>query len=407
MTGPTIRTDPAPELRAAALQAAARLRDRAVEASYRGWEFDDLLASRLVRLLSLGRNYPRRLWVQLGIRCPVNLRPALGVPRLPSTKASGFFARGYLELFRATGEPAWRDAANDRLAWLLGNPSPGYPGLAWGNHFDFASRGGFYPRRLPTVVWTAHIAEAFDLSASLQGDPANPTAEAHRDAVVQAGTFVLEALDRDEDAHGFCFGYAPGVMNRVHNSNLLGAGTLLRRYRITGERHCLELAARSIRWSLHRQNDDGSWAYGAGPHYRWIDNFHTAYVLESLKLAHDIAGEEVVPWRVVEDTYTFWAGHFFLDDGTPRFYHDRTHPIDIQCAAQAIETLSRLASTFPTAGPLADQVLGWTLTHMRKPNGAFRFRRLRHWTNELEPIHWGQATMLSALGAYAMHRGGP
>lgn len=404
MTAPTTATDPDPELREAAIQTAARLHDRALAMAYRGWEFDDLLASRLVRLLSFGRTFPRRVWIQLGARCPVNLRPALGVPRLPSAKASGYFARGYLELFRATGEQAWRDAANHRLAWLLEHPSPGYPGLAWGNHFDFASRGGFYPRGLPTVVWTAHIAEAFDLSASLQD---RPDAQAHRDVVVQAGTFVLEALDRDEDDHGFCFGYAPGVMNRVHNSNLLGAATLLRRYRLTGEPACLDVAAHSIRWSLHRQNDDGGWSYGAGPQYRWIDNFHTAYVLESLKLAHDIAGEEVVPWRAVEDTYQFWSSHFFLADGTPKFYHDRVYPIDIQCAAQAIETLSRLTPIFPSAGPLADRVLGWTLEHMRKPNGAFRFRRMRYWTNGLEPLHWGQATMMSALGAYAMHRGGP
>jgi hypothetical protein len=398
MTRSAAATGPAPELRAEAIQAAAQLHDRVSAAEYRGWEFDDLLASRLVRLLSFGRTFPRRVWIQLGARCPVNLRPALGVPRLPSTKASGYLARGYLELYRATGEQAWLDAADDRLAWLIENPSPGYPGLAWGNHFDFASRGGFYPRGLPTVVWTAHIAEAFDLSASIRDLPA------HRDAVVQAGTFVLEALDRDEDDGGFCFGYAPGVMNRVHNSNLLGAATLLRRYRLTGEPACLEVATRSIRWSLRRQNDDGGWTYGDGPRYRWIDNFHTAYVLESLQLAHDIGGAGVVPWRAVEDTYHFWVRHFFGPDGRPGFYHDRVFPIDIQCAAQAIETLSRLTPIFPTAGPLADRVLRWTLAHMRKPNGAFRFRRMRYWTNELEPIHWGQATMMSALGAFVRHR---
>jgi hypothetical protein len=401
MTRSAAATGPAPELRAEAIQAATRLRDRVSAAGYRGWEFDDLLASRLVRLLSFGRTFPRRVWIQLGARCPVNLRRVLGVPRLPSTKASGYFARGYLELFRTTGEQAWLDAADDRLTWLLENPSPGYPGLAWGNHFDFASRGGFYPRGLPTVVWTAHIAEAFDLSASIRDLPA------HRDAVVQAGTFVLEALDRDEDDGGFCFGYAPGVMNRVHNSNLLGAATLLRRYRLTGEPGCLELAARSIRWSLDRQNDDGGWTYGDGPRYRWIDSFHTAYVLESLKLAHDIGGEGLVPWRAVEETYQFWVGHFFGPDGAPGFYHDRVYPIDIQCAAQAVETLSRLTPMFASAGPLADRVLRWTLAHMRKPNGAFRFRRMRYFTNDLEPIHWGQATMMSALGSYVRHRFGP
>jgi hypothetical protein len=399
MTKATAAADP--ELRAAALRAAVELRAWAEAAAYRGWEFDDLLASRLVRAMTFDRTLPKRLWIQLGARSPWNLRPLLRVPKLPSTKASGFFARGYIHLFRATGAGGWLGAANARLDWLLDHPSRGYPGISWGNHFDFASRGGFYPRGLPTVVWTAHIAEAFDLSYATR------EAAAHRDAVIESGTFVLEALERaPDDDGGFCFGYAPGVMNRVHNSNLLGAATLLRRYRLTGEPACLEAAERSIRWSLRRQGDDGSWTYGDGPQYRWIDSFHTAYVLESLKLAHDVGGEGLVPWARIQATYDFWAARFFLRDGTPKFYHDRVYPIDIQCAAQAIETLSRLSPVFPSAGPLADRVLAWTLAHMRKPNGAFRFRRTRRRANDLESIHWGQATMMSALGAFALYRGG-
>lgn len=386
-------------MRAEAMAAAVELHGWAEAASYRGWEFDDLLASPLVRRLTLGRPFLKRVWIQVGARLPWNPRPLLGVPELPSTKASGYFARGYLELYRATGDGAWLRAANGRLSWLLQTGSSGHPGLGWGNHFDYASRGGFYPRGLPTVVWTGQIAEAFDLSYAIQEMPA------HRDAVVQAGTFVLEALDRSADDTGFCFGYAPGIMNRVHNSNLLGAATLLRRYRHTGEAACLAAAERSIRWSLHRQRDDGGWPYGEGRRYRWIDNFHTAYVLESLKLAHDIAGDDVCPWPAVQGSYDYWVDSFFLPDGTPKFYHHRVYPLDIQCAAQAIETLSRLSAVFPSAGPLADQVLGWTLATMRRPDGAFRFRRARLGTNELASIHWGQATMMSALGAYVRHRG--
>lgn len=386
-------------MRADAIEAAETLQGWAESRSFRGWEFDDFLAARLIRILSFGRTFPKRVWIQIGARLPWNVRRLLGVPKLPSTKASGYFARGHLELFRATGHESWLRAANDRLSWLLHNPSRGFPGISWGNHFDFASRGGFYPRGLPTVVWTAHIAEAFDLSYAVQKIPA------HREAVMEAAEFVMEGLDRSADHEGFCFGYAPGVMNQVHNSNLLGAATLLRRYRLTGEPAFLETAARSIGWSLARQNSDGGWTYGDGPRYLWIDNFHTAYVLESLILAHDTGGESLVPWSAIQATYEFWTDRFFLEDGTPKFYHDRIHPIDIQCAAQAIETLSRLAPRFPAAGPLADRVLTWTLLHMRKPNGTFRFRRHRYWKIDLESIHWGQSTMMSALGAYAAHRG--
>jgi hypothetical protein len=37
---------------------------------------------------------------------------------------------------------------------------------------------------------------------------------------------------------------------------------------------------------------------------------------------------------------------------------------------------------------------------MQKKNGAFRYQIRRFWKNNLEAIHWGQSTMLAALGAY-------
>jgi hypothetical protein len=48
------------------------------------------------------------------------------------------------------------------------------------------------------------------------------------------------------------------------------------------------------------------------------------------------------------------------------------------------------------------KVANWTLANMQKSNGAFRLRRGRVLKNGLESIHWGQATMLSALGCLLM-----
>ena len=390
--------EPRDPLAADALASAERLTRWAEERAFQGWEFDDFLASPLVRLLSVGNLFLQRVWLQVGERLPINLRPVICVPYLPSTKGSGYFARGFLDLFAATGDAQWRDRANDRLDWLLVSAAVGHPGLSWGNDFDFASRGGFFPKGLPTVVWTAHIAQAFDDSFALQKRVQD------REAVIAAAEFVRVGLERWSDGDAFCFAYSPGVMNLVHNSNLLGAVTLLRRYRLTGEVELLDLARASIRWSLKQQNPDGSWYYGAGEKYRWIDNFHTAYVLESLLTAHEVGGEQLVPHAAIDSTFAFWSRTFFLEDGTPRYYHDQTYPLDIQCTAQAIETLSRWSHRFPEAAALSERVVTWALKTMRKPNGAFRYRKTRFFTNNLESFHWGEATMAAALGAFVRSR---
>jgi hypothetical protein len=387
--------DAPPDKRAArASQAFLWLHGYLQQQHYRGYEFDDFLSSPLARLLSLNNLFLQRVAVQVGELLPLNVRPLLGIRKLESAKARGFFAKGYLYRFLSTGHESWLSTAVSCLDWLLENSSQQYPGVSWGNAFDFASRGGLIPKDRPTIVWTAHIAEAFDLAYDVTKKLE------YLNALEQSARFIISALERHEDERGICFAYGPGAPTLVFNSNLLGAATLLRWWKHSGDSTCFDLAQRAIAWTLPQINPDGSWYYGAGARYRWIDNFHTAYNIDCLVAAHELGGESVVPEAVIEKSYQFWTTHFFLSDGTPKYYHARTYPLDIQCAAQAIETLSKLRGRFPTAGPLVDKVLVWTLGHMQKKNGAFRYQIWPFWKNNLEAIHWGQSTMLAALGAY-------
>ena len=385
-----------------ATSAFSRLQAVVAAAGYRGYEFDDFLESPLVRALCCGDLLAQRVAVQAGERSPVNLRRLIGVRKLDSTKARGFFAKCYLWRYEATKDAAWLERATVCLDWLLAHASRDFPGVGWGNAFDFASRGGFFPKGVPTVVWTAHIADAFEHAHEVTGR------EDDLAALRDSGTFVRLALERHEDADGVCLAYAPGRINLVFNSNLLGAATLLRCWSRFGDEEALDVARAAFAWTLRHQNADGSWYYGVGGQYRWIDNFHTAYVLDCLIAGHELAGEELVPRRAIETTYNYWVQTFFLSDGTPRYYHDRTYPLDIQCAAQAIESLSKWSDRFEGAFELATRVLEWTIRNMQKDNGAFRYQIRRFWKNDLESIHWGQATMLAALGAFllAAHRRG-
>lgn len=363
---------------------------------YRGYEFDDLLGSALVRYLTFGHLYLQRIAVQLGKRCPLPVRPLLGVRKLESTKARGFIAKGCLAYYLYTDEDVWLTAAEESLAWLLRNYAANYPGMSWGNEFDFASRGGFFRKGVPTIVWTSHIAESFDWAYAVTGH------RKYLQAVLSSGEFIVSCLERQQDERGICFAYAPGRLNLVHNANLLGAATLLRCWKHNHNDTYLALANSAFQWTISHMNPDGSWYYGLGDTYRWCDNFHTACNIECLLAGHEIGGESVVPFRVLEHAFQYWVCHFFLEDGTPKYYHNRTYPLDVQCASQAIETLSHVSRHFPVALGMADKVLLWTVRNLQKENGSFRFQLGRFWNNNLESIHWGQSTMLSAIGAYLL-----
>jgi hypothetical protein len=127
---------------------------------YKGYEPFDGLSSKL-RPLTLGNLFLERLLLQLIRQSPINLRPLFGVKPLDSTIGRGYMAWGYCNMFKLTGDQAYKAKITACLDWLIENKSPGYPEYTWGKHFDFASRSGIYRTLEPILIWTALIVQAF------------------------------------------------------------------------------------------------------------------------------------------------------------------------------------------------------------------------------------------------------
>jgi hypothetical protein len=97
--------------------------------------------------------------------------------------------------------------------------------------------------------------------------------------------------------------------------------------------------------------------------------------------------------------YEYWKRTFFLPAGTPKYYNHKTLPLDIQCCSQAIDTLVFFSDRDSESLALAIKVAQWTIENMQDRSGYFYYRRYASWlTNRTPTLHWGQATMLCALG---------
>ena len=330
--------------------------------------------------------------LQQGIRrFPLNLRPLVGVAKSQSTKGMGFLARGFIRLHQATGDAVWAANAKFALDWLIEHQSPGYSGACWGNHFDYQCRSFYLPKGVPTVVWTSLIGHAFL-------DGYQHFAEARYLEIARSACHhILRDLEAFKVGDGVCITYVPGLNSQVHNANALGASLLARTYALTGDESYRDLAQRAIRYTADHQRPDGSWYYGEKENLRWVDNFHTAYVLDCLKCYAEGTGDRTFA-PVLAKGYEFWKNTFFLADGTPRYYDYKTLPIDIQCSSQAIDTL--VNSHEHDSLELALKVAQWTIQHMQDRTGYFYYRRYSSWlVNKTPTLHWGQATMLCALAA--------
>jgi polysaccharide biosynthesis protein VpsJ len=380
-----------PSLKAAIYESIEQLYQWLEANDYQGYDTFDGLNARFVRPITFETRFGRTVLQQGVRRFPLNLRPVLGIRKNYSSKGMGFLARGFIRLHKATGNPVWKDKAQFTLQWLIENQARGYSGACWGNHFDYQSRGFYLPKGVPTVVWTSLIGHAFlDAYDHFQEDR-------YLQMAVSACEHIVRDLGTLRDGDGICISYIPIKDTQVHNANTLGASLLARTYSHTGNEPYRELARKAMQYTAQHQRPDSSWYYAEKSDSHWIDNFHTAYVLDCFKHYARSTGDDRFDQKLMNG-YEYWKKTFFLSDGTPRYYNHKTLPLDIQCSSQAIDTLVFFHDRDPESLPLALKVAQWTIANMQDSTGYFFYRRYSSWlVNKTPTLHWGQATMLCAL----------
>jgi hypothetical protein len=384
---------PAPAVRHAVIgrrieESLARVIRWVVDHDYRGYEPADGNSS-LMFPVTGGRILPMRVLQQVVLRAPFNIRPLLGVRPHESAIGRGYMAWAYVSLYRRTGSPEAREQARTCLAWLVANRATGYDEFCWGDPYEYATRSGRRPRGEPILIWTALIGLAFLDAFDAWGD------EQYLSVADSIGRWMLR-LPTERTDTGLCLSYVTFRQSSIHNANVMGAAFLARLAAATGNRVAQSVAHSAMTYTCARQQADGSWFYAEAPKYHWIDNFHTGYNLSALKVYRDASSDHAFDLHLASGLRYFKAS-FFEADGRPKYFHDRTQPVDIQCASQAIETLVSLCDEDPACLPLALKVADWTIANLQARDGHFCYRDLG-WTTVRTPmLHWGQGTMAKAL----------
>lgn len=346
--------------------------------------------SPLAHILSKTNPLGLRLLIQMVKSSPVNLRPLLGIRKTISAKSVGLLASGYAKLSRIWGEPHYENETRRALDWLMANRLPGYSGSCWGYPFDVYTRSTVYLADTPTVVATSFIAQAFVDAYEQLGDTT------YLSIARSSCNFILKDLPAIAEGDGIFIPYHAAISVPIHNANLLGVSLLSRVYRHTGERELSDYSKRALSYTLTRQRADGAWYYGEHPSLRWVDGFHTGFVLDSLYYYVESTGDEK-PIPAIRLGLDYYRQHFFLDDGTPRFTDRNLYPIDVRCAAQAIQTFGLLADRYPQGLSLACKVAHWAIKHLQDPSGYFYYQIKKFFVNRIPYMRWSQGPMLCAL----------
>lgn len=368
---------------------------------FSGYDPFDGLNSRIFQSLPVKKFALARIaFLQLVKRSPANLRKIFSVEKGVNAKGIALFALAELSRFRHTQNEKHKTNAERFLETLFAkkiqipNPNSEIPNrTAFGYNFDWQSRAFFAPQGTPTIVPTAFAARAFVESYELFKD------ENHLETAVEICEFIYTDLNRvHESADEICFSYTPLDHSVIYNASLLAGETLASVGAITKNENYLTLAAKSARYVARRQEPGGAWAYGSKLRHRWIDNFHTAYVLLSLyriqKLIPDLKSELK---SSIESGLNFWLDNFFLADGTPKYYDKVVYPVDIHSASAAIVALCELKEFDSRCLPQAEKTAAWTIENMRDESGFFYYQKRKRSIIKIPFIRWSQAWTSYAL----------
>ena len=216
---------------------------------------------------------------------------------------------------------------------------------------------------------------------------------------ISSAKFVVNDLNRSELKNGFLFSYSPlNGNNTVINASLLGAKVLCQVYQFTKEEKLKDLAFKTIRACCDLQTKEGSWVYGLLPVQSWIDSFHTGYNLDAIQAYQDITNDLTFNTNL-ELGLSYYLNTFFMEDGTPKYYHNQTYPIDIHCPGQLFVTLSKTKS-FTEYENLAKRVLNWTLDNMQDSKGYFYYQLKKGFSSKISYMRWSNAFMFHAMSHY-------
>jgi len=377
------------------------LKEYCEKENFKGWDPYDGLNSKIFQATPIKHwRIARLAWIQLFKRNPINLRKFFLIPKDFNAKGIALFLTSYCNLFKIAevdnadygAKKAIRSQISELAELLISLRSEGYSGFCWGYNFDWQNRVFFQPKSTPTVVATSFCADALFNAYETIGE------NKYLEVALSSASFVVNDLKQIPKGDNILFSYSPLDNSQVYNASLLGARLLARSYKYTKNENYLSLSNKVLNACIEVQKDDGSWFYGGAKNQRWIDSFHTGFNLECIWEYMQHTGD-----FNFQDSFDkgieFYINNFFLQDGTPKYFHNKIYPIDIHSPAQLIVTLAkteRLDLNFE----LANRVLKWTQQNMQSSKGYFYYQLKKGISSKISYMRWAQAWMLYAYSYY-------
>lgn len=363
--------------------------------NYEGNDLFDGLNSKLFKNTVFYKSRLFRLaLIQFCKLSPIDFRKMLLVQKGFNPKAGALFLMGNLNMYKKTGEEEYKQEAHKLYSRLRGVAIKREKGIGWGYNFDWQARAFFVPEGTPNTVTSVYVGKALiEYYKTFEDEDALNLAK-------QIAEFMLNEMIIIENDDFLCFRYIPNENAQVHNANLLAASFLSELEQCNNSKEFGDKAKKAINFSVVDIKSNGAWAYGTKPFHRWVDNFHTAFNIESLL---DIRNNLKMPEldNTIKKITKYYFNNLFTKQGMPKYYDTKLYPIDIHVIAETLIVLDKIKEA-----KILDNYERWKvinnasltlIKNFQSPKGYFYFRKNKYVWNKIQYIRWAQAWMFFAL----------
>jgi hypothetical protein len=342
-------------------------------------------------------------WRQLFRILPIDLRPAFGskAPKRDA-KATILFAAAYLELRASLGEK-FAAASQECLDRVL--------------RLRAGGASGFGIRQDNILYLKAYRTREQDISPLLTAWAGRLFLRAYRytqnseylSYAAAVARYFLNEHPHETSSEGTYFYYDPNLSGVIFNASGEISSYLVEFGSVGQDREATYAGQDGLRYLIAHQNQDGSWFYGLGPRFRYIDNFHTAFVLNAIASA-----VKYLHWPDLSKSLKRGIQYFTLNlfressSGLKPIHLDRRflpwnsnliQRVDLRDVTASVVLFLELGQQDRRYRELADRLLLWALQHMRSANGTFCPEITLLWKNSIPYIEF-QAWMLYCLARY-------
>jgi hypothetical protein len=307
------------------------------EREYKSYDVFDALNSTPLNHLLKNNIFLRRVAIQVNARMPFNVRPMLGIKKMIHTKTISDLLSIYTMMYKRTNDDLYKAKAIKMFDMLWERRIIIEKGFGWGLNFPYATRFTNADEQTPNLYNTINATHSIiDFYETFHTIDLNPII----DGVL---FFILEYLGvvKENETTSWLRYYPKQTGMPTPNVNATSASLFVRINSLIKNRVDSSLIQKLLNFVKTSQNKDGSWFYTTTDNGKWIDGFHTGFILESLAHIKFIDTSYDVE-EMLEKGTEFFLSHLIDSNNTPKYFHTSTYPIESQNCAQCIQTLAKL-----------------------------------------------------------------